>query len=54
MSAWWADFKSWFSAPLDAEMSPLHIFYVVGLYVVFVVLWIILLNHLIRILQSAE
>lgn len=52
MSGWWSDFKSWLAAPLQAEMNPLHIFYVTGLYVVFVVIWIFLLGHIIRVLQG--
>lgn len=52
MSAWWKDFKSWLASPTQAEMTPLHIFYITGLYVVFVILWIILLNHFMRILRG--
>ncbi len=52
MQAWYQDFKAWLAAPTQADMSPLHIFYLVGLYVVFVVIWIILLNHLIAVLKG--
>jgi hypothetical protein len=51
-SNWKADFLAWLAAPTKADMTPLHIFYITGLYVIFVVLWIIFLNHIIRALKA--
>lgn len=53
MSAWWQDFKGWIASPTQSEATPLHMFYLVGLYVVFVLIWIIILNHLIAALRAA-
>ena len=47
------NFGDWLKSPIDPEVTPSHIFLVTGLYIVAIVFWLFVLNHLIRAVKAA-
>lgn len=47
------DFKEWMAHPFSEDMPMLHWFYLIGMFIVFVIIWNILLAHLFDALKGA-
>lgn len=54
LQAWKDDFKAWLAGPLDAPITPFHMFLTAGLYTVAVIFWIFVLGHLIAAIKAAD
>lgn len=46
MQGFWDDFREWWTHPFSEDMPPLHWFYLIGMLIVFVILWNVILAHL--------
>ena len=53
MHGFWSDFKDWVAHPFSEDMPMLHWFYLIGMLIVFIVLWNIILSHLLGALSDA-
>lgn len=54
LKAWRDDFKTWLAGPVEAPITPFHMFLTAGLYTASVLLWIFILGHLIRAIKAGE
>lgn len=45
MQGFWSDFLEWAAHPVSVDMPPPHWFYLIGMVLIFIVLWNIILLH---------
>lgn len=53
MTGWWQDFKGWSAKPFSEDMPMFHWFLLIGMVLVFVVLWKIILVNLLEVISDA-
>lgn len=52
MNGWSQDFKDWAAHPFSSDMPMSHWFYLIGMLLIFVLLWNIILSHLFRAIEE--
>ena len=50
---WWKNFKEWAAHPFSQDMPASHWFLLIGMVIVFVVIWNVILYHVIEAIREA-